>query len=196
MAVLRMFIDVRQCHDGVLLDGPSQQSLVERLRRGEKGALEQVALAHGPRLLRLAHRLLGWSGDAENVVQEVLAKLLAKPERIGGERGLEAWLVAVTVNQCRGHRRVARRFDGLLRKFALLRNETPVLDGVEQGDVNQTVRAAVQRLRAADREVIVLHHLEQVPIVEIAALLGLKVNAVEVRLHRARRQGLFPQRRH
>jgi len=50
------------------------------------------------------------------------------------------------------------------------------------------VRQVVQNLRPVDREVIVLHHLEQIPIAEIAKMLGISANAVEVRLHRARQK--------
>jgi RNA polymerase sigma-70 factor (ECF subfamily) len=186
--MLRMFMDNRQGQCGAFLDEPSQQSLVERLRRGEKGALEHVAQVHGPRLLRLAHRLMGWNGDGEDVVQEVLAKLLAKPDRIGGDRGLEAWLVAVTTNQCRSHRRMARTFQKLLRRCAT-EITTVVSDaGPERRDVDDRVRRVVQSLRPKDREVIVLHHLEQITIAEIAKMLGISANAVEVRLHRARQR--------
>lgn len=131
---------------------------------------------------------MGWNGDGEDVVQEVLAKLLAKPERVGGDRGLEAWLVAVTINQCRSHRRMARTFQNFLQRRA---RETPTVAsdaGPERRDVDDRVRRVVQSLRPNDREVIVLHHLEQLPIAEIAKILGLSNNAVEVRLHRARQK--------
>jgi RNA polymerase sigma-70 factor (ECF subfamily) len=188
MAMLRMLMDNRQGQCGAFLDEPSQQLLVERLRRGEKGALEQVAQLHGPRLLRLAHRLMGWNGDGEDVVQEVLAKLLARPDRIGGDRGLEAWLVAVTINQCRSHRRMARTFQNLLHRRARETQPPASEHSAEQRDVNHRVRQVVQNLRPKDREVIVLHHLELIPIAEIAKILGISANAVEVRLHRARRR--------
>jgi RNA polymerase sigma-70 factor (ECF subfamily) len=188
MAVLRMLIDNRQGQRGAFLDEPSQQLLVERLRRGEKGALELIAQIHGPRLLRLAHRLMGWNGDGEDVVQEVLAKLLTRPDRIGGERGLEAWLVAVTINQCRGHRRMARTFRRFLGRRDLVVEPHYSDTQAEQRDLHGRVREMVQSLRPKDREVIVLHHLEQIPIAEIAKMLGLSANAVEVRLHRARQR--------
>ncbi len=50
------------------------------------------------------------------------------------------------------------------------------------------VRKAVAALRMKDREVVVLFYLEQRPAAEIAALLDTSLNAIEVRLHRARRR--------
>ena len=52
----------------------------------------------------------------------------------------------------------------------------------------QRVRAAVGSLSTADREIIVLHHLEEMPVDAVAQTLGLRRNTVEVRLHRARRR--------
>ena len=53
-------------------------------------------------------------------------------------------------------------------------------------ETSAKVRSAVQALGAKDREVIVLYYLEELPAAEIAELLGLSANAVDVRLHRAR----------
>ena len=52
----------------------------------------------------------------------------------------------------------------------------------------QQVRDAVAALPPRDREVIVLFYLEDLPVAQIAQLLGVKNNAIEVRLHRARQR--------
>lgn len=179
-------------HSGVTpvrLDADAEQLLVERLRRGDRAALEEVARTHGPRLLRLAHRLLGWSGDAEDAVQEVLAKLMARPDRIGGDRGLEAWLVTVTVNRCRDRRRVSRAFQGFLGRYRgrSIRGESTDAE-LSRSETHERVRAIVRGLRPRDREVIVLRYLEGMSVAEIGRTLGVAPDTVEVRLHRARRR--------
>ena len=55
-------------------------------------------------------------------------------------------------------------------------------------DTLGTVRQAVQKLPSRYREVIVLRYLEQLPTAQIAAILGLNLNTVNVRLNRARVQ--------
>ena len=50
------------------------------------------------------------------------------------------------------------------------------------------VRDAIDRLPARDREVIVLHCLEEIRLADVAGVLGVSVNAVQVRLHRARQR--------
>src|ERR1700689_1719519 len=98
---------------GVRLTTEDQIAFLARLREGEREALEEAASMHGPRLLRLAHRLLAWDGgEAEDVVQEVFARMLAHPRRIPASGDLLAWLIAVTANECRSQR---RKIQALLR---------------------------------------------------------------------------------
>jgi RNA polymerase sigma-70 factor (ECF subfamily) len=55
-------------------------------------------------------------------------------------------------------------------------------------DTLAQVREAIKKLAGRDREVIVLHYLEDRGVAEMSELLKLKTNAVEVRLHRARQR--------
>ena len=55
-------------------------------------------------------------------------------------------------------------------------------------ETSQQVRNAVAALPPRDREVIVLFYLEELPVAQVAQLLGAKPNAIEVRLHRARQR--------
>jgi RNA polymerase sigma factor (sigma-70 family) len=169
---------------GAGLTTDEQNVLLARLRRGERSAMEETARLFGNRLLQLAHRLLGYNGDAADVVQEVFAKMLAKPNCIGGGHGqLENWLLAVTANECRSQ---LRRIRAAWRMWRGIVWTTPTEYEPEDREIHQQVRRAVQKLSPRDREVIVLHHLEQMPISSIAQMLRLSHNAVEVRLHRAR----------
>jgi RNA polymerase sigma-70 factor (ECF subfamily) len=170
---------------GNCLANNEDQILLMRLQRGERAAFEELADRHGPRMIRIAHRLLGWSGNghAHDVVQDVLARMISKPQRIAAAGGnLEAWLIRVTVNECRTQkRRWLARLNGLRERY-VVREPSPQVDS----EIQEQVRRAVRILPPRDREVIVLHYLEELPVAEIAAMLGRTCNAVEVRLHRAR----------
>lgn len=165
--------------------------LAQRLARGEPGAFEQVVATCRPRVERLARRLLAWQGDVEDVVQEVFLAVLEKAPRFRGEASLETWLTAITVNKCRSHRR------GWLRRMNFLKRTrekspaqcfTPADSGAMAAEAFAKVRAALQALSARDREVVVLYHLEQLPIEQVARVLDVKRNAAQVRLHRARQR--------
>jgi RNA polymerase sigma factor (sigma-70 family) len=169
--------------------GAADVALAARFVRGERGAFEAVVERYQPHVHRLAYRLLGWAGDADDVVQDVFLSALKHAGRFRGDADLGTWLTTITLNKCRGHRR------GLLARWRLLARfgssggprEAPPADvPAAEADAFERVRSALARLSPREREVIVLHYLEQTPVERMAVMLGATRGAVEVRLHRAR----------
>lgn len=151
---------------------------------------DEVVRRHQPQVARLAHRLLGWRDrDAvEDVVQEVFLIAWRRMKSFRGDSSLGTWLIGITINQCRAQRRRSLlRLKWLREAFATGNSSQPIADGPAAGEeTSQQVRDAVARLPPRDREVIVLFYLEALSVAQIAQLLGVKNNAIEVRLHRAR----------
>jgi RNA polymerase sigma-70 factor (ECF subfamily) len=179
---------------GGALAQPDEQDLPFRptaADTGEAASFEQLVRLHDPKVRRLTYRLLGWrSGDVDDVVQDVFLALLKRLGTFRGDASLATWITTVTLNRCRTHRRrqwVRLRWlkSCLNGEQAQSRDEN---DRMESDDTAAEVRVAVQALKPRDREVIVLFYLEQLPVAEVAALLRLRNNAVEVRLHRARQR--------
>lgn len=139
-------------------------------------------------LLRLAYSLLNSVPDAQDVCQEVLLKRLTHPKDFESEIHEKAWLVRVAVNMCKNLRRSSwhRRTVGLDEvgeQAAFCPQAGGILD-------------EVQALPAKHREVIVLYYYMGYDSNEIAAFLGIRVEAVRARLARARKklkQGLEEQ---
>jgi RNA polymerase sigma-70 factor (ECF subfamily) len=168
---------------------PDDGDLAERFARAEAGAFEEVVERYQAMVARLAYRLLGWSGEAEDVVQDVF--LAALKNASGFRRGamLSTWLTTITLNKCRSHRR------GVLARLRMLaglgrgpKQETGAAAdvGLAEKEEFSRVQEAMRQLSARDREVVVLHYLEGNSVEEMAGLLGVTRGAVEVRLHRAR----------
>jgi len=154
-------------------------------------SFEQLVADHRQRVTRLCYRLLGWREDVEDVVQEVfLAGFRALPE-FRGQSSVSTWLTRVAVNKCRSH---VRKRVALLRLFTGPRasrkpgSGRPADRDLIDDERFQRVRHAVRKLPPKYREVVVLRYLEEMSAAEIADVLGLTRNAVEVRLNRARRQ--------
>ena len=152
----------------------------------------QIVARHHAPVARLAHRLLGWRDrDAvDDVVQEVFLIALTRLKGFRGDSSLATWLMGITVNRCRVHRRrSALRLTWLRRMWSRAEtNREPATSAGDDDETSRQVREAVADLPPRDREVIVLFYLEDFSVAQIAQLLGAKNNAVEVRLHRARRR--------
>jgi RNA polymerase sigma-70 factor (ECF subfamily) len=175
-----------------VIDAPAteispQETLAHRFASGDAAAFDEVVAEFAPRIGRLAHRLLGWNWDIDDVVQEVFVAALKRQRHFRRDASLWTWLSAIAVNQCRSRlrrRKSWRRWIGFQRE----RHESPSPSDTIRDETSQRVRDAVGQLKQDDREVIVLFYLEDQSIRQIAEMLGKTGNAVEVRLHRARQR--------
>jgi len=149
---------------------------------------DAIVALHQPQVARLAHRLLGWRDRAavEDIVQEVFLVALTRLKGFRGDSTLSTWLTGITINRCRAHRRRSLlRLKWLREKWN--RHETNH-QSTNADETSEQVRDAVALLPPRDREVIVLFYLEDFSVAQIAELLCMKNNAIEVRLHRARQR--------
>lgn len=121
--------------------------------------------------------------EAEDAFQEVFLKLFRHKDSIQSEAHLKAWLIRVTVNQCRSMATSAWN-----RRTVSL--EAVAEAAAPQNDENYSeVYDAVKMLPDKYREVIHLFYYEQLPISQIAQLLGR--NEATVKTHLARGRSLL-----
>lgn len=138
---------------------------------------DSVYTTYADMLYRIAVSILRSSDDAEDAVQNVFCRYLDKSPEFRDREHEKAWLIRVTVNQCKDHMR-RRKLRTWLPIDALVDvgvrpKSTPALD-------------AVGELPEKYRTVVILYHLEEMSIDEIAAALSLSPSAVKMRLSRAR----------
>jgi RNA polymerase sigma-70 factor (ECF subfamily) len=164
-----------------------ERDLAARLARGEPAALDEVVERYGRRVVALARRLLGWSEGADDVAQDVFLAVWQKGRSFRGEAQLWTYLAAITVNRSRSTLRRRWLADRTLRAIAPFRAQSQAPQALGADETAQAVRAAIARLPQTYREVIVLRYLEELSVRQVAEVLGLRPNTVEVRLSRARK---------
>ncbi|MEE8451641.1 MAG: RNA polymerase sigma factor [Thermoguttaceae bacterium] len=165
------------------------ERLLRRLRRQDEDAFDRLVAAEHARVTRLVARLLGWPSGVEDVVQEVFLAAWRNLPRFRGESDVATWLQRIAINKCRSRqRRWTVRLQWLRREG---QNHVPAMaDPADRAAIEREtrgqVRRSIGRLPPKYREVIVLHYLEEQSLDVIAALLNVRRNTIEVRLHRAR----------
>ena len=141
---------------------------------------------HHQRLFRLARRLSSDAEEARDLVQETFLRAARRPGAVpDGESGGEAWLVRVLVNLCRDrYRRLSVRQES--RSALAVPNASQ--DPADAAVARASVSAALERLPARRRAVVVLAELEELPTAEVARLLGMAKVTVRWHLSAGRKQ--------
>jgi RNA polymerase sigma-70 factor (ECF subfamily) len=142
-----------------------------------------VAEAYHASYRRLVGQMFALSGDlagAEDVVQEAFVRALDHVRVFRRADNPEAWLSRVAINIQRSRWRRLKRYAGLQPR--LVERGTPPDVRAETLDLLEVLAG----LPAGQREAIVLHHLTDLPVDEVAAALGVPVGTVKSRLSRAR----------
>ena len=140
------------------------------------------------KLYRFAMRYVKNPMEAEDIVQEVFIKLWKQREQFHEIKNKEAWCMRVTRNLSidklrAAHNRLKEMPEGQDWK-------DPGVDAQRQAELNQTmsnVKAWIEELPEAQRNVIQLRDIEQFSYKEIAAALEISMELVKVNLHRARK---------
>jgi RNA polymerase sigma-70 factor, ECF subfamily len=133
---------------------------------------------------RLVGQLALVTGDlheAEDVVQEALARAVPRWVQLRAYDVPEAWVRHVALNLAVSHQRQARR-----RLAALLRLGPPPAVPPVSADA-LALAEALRGLSMLHRQVLVLHHLLGLPVEEVARQLAIPVGTVKARLARGRR---------
>jgi RNA polymerase sigma-70 factor (ECF subfamily) len=171
--------------EGLADDAP----LLARLRAGEDRAFEELVTRYQHRIFGVALRMLGSRAEAEEIAQETFLRAHRALREFRGEARLGTWLYAIASRLClnrlaSGSRRHERSDDIALA-------QAPAVDGdtggsLERGELQAALHEAVAALPEERRLVIVLRDLEGLSYEEVAEVLGVPLNTVRSRLHRAR----------
>ncbi len=157
--------------------------------------IEQTLAAARPRLVRLAHQWGVAPDGLDDVVQESLLDAWRHLETLRQPERFDAWLNGICRNRCLRWSHSQQRYT----EMPLLDDEGSILDipdphawnltaELERQDLATLLDRALGYLSDDARTLIELCYLVEQPQREVAARLGLSINVVEARLHRARRR--------
>ena len=163
-----------------------EATLVVRAQEGDVRAFEELARRHQAALYRLAVRVMGDAGEAEDALQEAMLDAWRRIERFRAESAFSTWMYRVVTNRCLGMLR--RRRPVPVERVA----ESAAPDSPERSAEVDAGMAALgwelRGLRPELRVCWVLRELEGLGYTEIALITGASEDAVRGRIHRARVQ--------
>jgi RNA polymerase sigma-70 factor (ECF subfamily) len=143
---------------------------------------EHLFEAHHRALLAYAARRCPSVTDAEDVVADVFLVAWRRLDDVPAGDTALPWLYGVARRTITNQRRSTKRRTNLQARLEQTA-ERPVADATPD---TEPALDALARLKADDQELLRLVAWEELSHAEIAAMLGISVNAVAIRLHRAR----------
>jgi RNA polymerase sigma-70 factor (ECF subfamily) len=162
----------------------------------DQEAFGELIRRHRSACLKLATFLLRDPGEAEEEVQNACWKAFDNLHQFQGNAEFAHWLLRIVSNQCLMRIRVKMRapmvsLDGRTGRNGEGHHELPALAPDPEreclhGEMSETVTREIGHMPPLLRNPLVLHDVNQVPILEVARHLKITVPAAKSRLIRAR----------
>ena len=159
--------------------------LIQAACAGDTAAIEGVLLRYEPDITRFARKYCPTPEDVEDAVQETLWIASQKIGTLRVAAAVVTWLFQVVKNEC--YRKVNGFAPDYLTLDQILEYYVPGSDSDREALLHQDVIEALARLPASYREVLILRDIEGMTAPETADQLGLTLETVKSRLHRARK---------
>jgi RNA polymerase sigma-70 factor, ECF subfamily len=168
--------------DGRVYD-QAEMALIARAKAGDLVAYERLLEPALRPAMRLAVAMIHDKSEAEDVFQESALRAWQRLRNLREGSRFQPWLMGVVANQCREVRRGRWWQVVRLPDAAAIRplDETAWLEG-------EDLRRAVKGLPHDQRATVLLHFDLDMPLVDVAAALGISVGGVKKRINRAMRR--------
>ena len=180
------------------MESHHEQNLVHRAREGDSGAFRELVESSQSELFRLAMELTGDWDDAEELSQQVFIKAYRGLSHFRGEARIVSWLYRIMVNTYIDSERKERTRGWKVNRSEEddPRSEPFVTEAHGDNPESQTaahhmqihIDQALQALAPQQRSVFIMRHYHDLPLKEIARIMGLSVGTVKSQLFRAIRR--------
>ena len=179
----------REARDAEVLDLAelADRDAVRRTLAGDSRAFAGVVRRHLRGLVALCSRTVRDPRLGEELAQETFARAYASLAAFRGDCRVRHWLYRIAVNACRDFLKAGARVErpGELTGDELVSGLDPERDAAARQTL-AALEVALGALPAMYREAFTLFHVENLGYEEIEAITGVRVNALKVRVHRAR----------
>lgn len=173
-------------------------ALVERARKGDTMAFEELVARHRDRIYARAYSVVRSEEEAIDLSQEAWVKAWQRLEQFHGDSSFSTWITRITINLCLDHLRRRKRqptdsLDAMNEEAGGVERFMPPVtvnptERLERGELRMRIEAAMKELSEAHRTVLVLHEFEEMEYKKIAETMGCSIGTVMSRLFYARRK--------
>jgi len=174
---------------------PTDEILAAQAVNGDMAAFEELMNRYKKTVFRIVYRMMGNFHEAEDISQDIFVTVYRKLYQFDCDKKFGAWITKIAVNTCitamrRNKRVVVWTFeDGLIPEYdpEATVNHLDLERAFEGHQLRAELDAALLELPEIYRTVIILRYQLDLDNGEIAEILGVTRENVEVKVHRARK---------
>jgi RNA polymerase sigma-70 factor, ECF subfamily len=173
------------------------QRLVDRCKKGDALAFEELVRKYQQTVLNLAYHYIGYQNEVEDIAQKIFSKIYFSLPKFDSKRPFFPWLYRIAINQCYDELRRIRRQKMHTFSELSLEDTGSVEKLISQSDIHPSSDENRQELHALlhkmldqlpeqQRTVIVLRDIEGIPYIKMAEILNCTEQAARLKVFRAR----------
>jgi RNA polymerase sigma-70 factor (ECF subfamily) len=174
---------------------PDESSIVDRFRKGEKSAFEELVLQYQDKIYNLCRHMLRNTHDAEDAAQDTFIKAYHNLDNFRPEASFYTWLYRIAVNTCLDYKKKPF-FESFFKKADEGEEfiDEPASDRpspeklYESKQIGSALNNSIRKLPSKLRTAIVLKEIEGLSYEEIADILEVSTGTVKSRISRAREE--------
>jgi RNA polymerase sigma-70 factor (ECF subfamily) len=174
-----------------------EKALIERCKRGDLAAFNDLVRKYEKQVYNFAYRLTGNYDDANDVAQDAFLRVFNAIGSFRGDASFSTWLFRITTNVFLDERKRAKAHPQSSLDEYLELGESSVTRQIEdpsptpevvleESERAQILSKAVSELPEYQRAMVTLYHGQQKSYEEIAEIMDLPIGTVKSRLNRAR----------
>ena len=146
--------------------------------------VERMVDEYGDALLRMCYLYLKDYHLAEDAVQETFIKAIKTYDSFKQKASEKTWITRIAINTCKN---IMRNHWFQMVQDNIDMHITAIKGNpIDDFHTKNSVTEAIMKLNVNDRKIIVLYYYQELPIKEIAGIIGKTQNATLQRLNRAR----------
>ena len=165
--------------------------LVPECIAGNHASIEMLVRQYEAGVFRLAYSVLGDEADAQEVTQETFIAALRSLKNYQERQSFKAWLYTIALNQSRSHLRKRKFIERLKATVGGIfqvetQKQTTPEDRIVQSEREAALWNELNKLDERHRTAVVLRYFHDLPVTEIAQVMGTHEGTIHSRLHTAR----------
>lgn len=154
------------------------------------GCYEELVKRYQQSVYAMCRRYLNVDSDAEDATQDVFLKVFHALPGFEHRSTFKTWVFSIAINHCKTLLSRSQRFSQF-HEFDDENGELEIEDeGSDTGEINEAdderncVQSVISQMKEEERDVILLRFTSELPIEEIAKVLGKKLSATKMAFYR------------